>query len=196
MRGQGGSTHAHSGSVSPCGQDLAKAHTSPRNKDMLLGIFAWMQITRGWARKPQYAHGEMCVGRGLVAVLKSRSYFRETGQGFKWSLHLMQVSSYRSIDVFVELGFRGRGLQALWPHLWTSYCFYRLRCSVTQYDFQHEVRHLKMTSISRAVSRHSRNRQMSGLELAAEQLTPSRLFSPACALPEFHGIRLALCLHC
>lgn len=45
---------------------------------------------------------------------------RKTGQGFKWSLHTMQVSLCKSMCVFVGLDFRSPRPQALWLCLWTD----------------------------------------------------------------------------
>lgn len=147
-----------------------------------------------WVRKLWYTQRNVCGKRFRSHAEQQLVFKRKTGQGFKWSLHIMMVKLYKSMYVFVRLGFRSPGPQALgYSHEQSHHCFYHLRHSVTQCNFQHQG-HMKMTSVSRADSRHRQNRQMFGLELAREQPVLSYIFLPVHVLLKFHRILLALLL--
>lgn len=73
-----------------------------------------MQVIPAWVRKLCHTHREMCGNTFSSYAEQLLIFKRKTGQGFKWNLHMMQVSLYKIMFLFVGLGFRSPGPQALW----------------------------------------------------------------------------------
>ena len=63
-----------------------------------------------------YSQRNVCGKRFSSRAEQLLIFKRKTGQGFKRSLHIMRVSPYRSMYVFVGLGFRSPGPHTLWLH--------------------------------------------------------------------------------
>lgn len=112
--GQGRSTDAYSGSLSLWGQDLAKHTSHPGTRTRAGMFYADASYTCMGVRKLWHTHRDMCGNRFSSHAEQLLIFKRKKGQGFKWSLHIMQVSLCKIIYVFVGMGFKSPRPQALW----------------------------------------------------------------------------------
>lgn len=100
--------------LSPCRVRIWQSTQVTQELGHVLGCFMQMQVIPAWVRKLWHTHKDMCGNRFSSHAEQLLIFKRKTGQGFKWSLHIMQVSLCKIIYVFVGRGFKSPRPQALW----------------------------------------------------------------------------------